>query len=241
MITGLLKFAGRWVFRGVLVLIALVVALVLLQDRIFQAWAESRLEKETGLQVDLRHAEFSLRSGRVRFEGLKIYNPAAFGGTPFIDLEEFQAEVDQEALKQRKLHFRLLCINLAELTLVQDKQGRFNYEVIKEQMEQRKHGSKGGRDKKGEVSVPLTFEGIDTLNLTLGKVRSINLNYPDKPAETDLQVHDRVMTDIRTQADFQNKVLPVLLQGGVSFFYQFWQNSEGQKPQGKGFDILSFF
>ncbi len=223
-----LKFIGRWALRALILLVILAVALVLLKDRIFQSWVVSRLEKGTGLQVTLRAAEVNLLSGKVRFEGLKLFNPKEYGDTPFLNFEELQLEADRVEMKQRKLHFRLLLINLTELNIVEDKAGKLNLQAIKEQVDRIKKESKPGKSKGDDdkPESPMEFIGIDTLHLTLGKVRKISLNYPDKPVETDLAVRDQVMKDIRTQEDFQNKVLPVLLRGGVAVIYQIWMDAQ---------------
>jgi hypothetical protein len=226
---GLLKFAGKWALRGLILLVICVVALVLLKDRIFQSIVHSRLEKSTGMKVSLRHAEVELFSGKMRFEGLRFFNPSEFGGTPFIDLEQLELEMDRSALKQRQIYFHLLHINLTQLNIVEDKQGRLNLQVIKELLEHKNEGAKPGKSSDGKVELPMKFTGVETLKLSLGKVRKTNLNYPDKPVDTDLAVREQVMTNIKTQEDFQNKVLPVLLRGGVAVVYQIWRESEGRR------------
>ncbi len=226
MITRILKFTGRWALRAVIVLVVLVVALVMLKDRIFQSWVVSRLEDGTGLQVSLKHAEVDFFSGKVRFEGLKLFNPVEFGTSAFIHFEELHVEADRAAFKQRRLQFRLLLINLAELNIVEDKGGKLNLQAIKEQIDRKQKESKPGKTSDDKPELPMEFGGIDTLKLTLSKVRKINLNYPDKPVETNLDIRDQVMTDIKTQEDFQNKVLPVLLRGGVAVIYQIWMDSK---------------
>lgn len=225
-IIRILKFTGRWAFRAVIVLVVLVAALVLLKDRIFQSWVVGRLEDGTGLQVSLKRAEVDIFSGRVRFEGLKLYNPTEFGTSAFIHFEELQVEADRAAFKQRRLQFRLLLINLAELNIVEDKGGQLNLQAIKEQIDRKQKEAKPGKPSDDKPKLPMEFGGIETLKLTLSKVRKINLNYPDKPVETDLDIRDHVMTDIKTQEDFQNKVLPVLLRGGVAVIYQIWMESK---------------
>lgn len=226
MIIRILKFTGKWALRAFILLVVLVVALILLKDRIFQSWVKSRLEDRTGLKVDLRQAGFEISSGRVRLEGLKLYNPPEYGGAPFIHFEDLQIQLDRKALKQRELQFRLLLINMAELNIVEDKNGKLNLQAIKEQLDRKQKESKPGNSKDDEPDVPMKFGGIETLNLTLGKVRKVDLNYPDKPTETELDVRGQVMKDIKTQDDFQNKVLPVLLRGGVAVVYQIWMDSK---------------
>lgn len=228
-IIRILRFTGRWALRAVILLVVLVVALVLLKDRIFQSWVENRLEQGTGLEVTLRHAEVDLFSGKVRFEGLKLYNPTEFGPSAFIHFEELHVEADRAALKQRRLQFRLLLINLTELNIVEDKQGKLNFQSIKEQIDRKQKESKPGKTKDDDgPELPMEFGGIEKLTLTLGKLRKINLNYPDKPVETDLGIRDEVMTDIKTKEDFQNKVLPVLLRGGIAAVYQIFSESKRQ-------------
>ena len=223
---GLLKFIGRWVFRGFIVLVILVTALILAKDRIFRSVVEKRLQESTGLKVTLRAAEFELLTGKMRFDGLRMANPAEFGDSLFLDLEQLELEMDRGSLKKRELYFRLLHINLSQLTIVEDKQGRLNLQAIRSQLEARSKESKPGKEKGSDnkPSLPFKFSGVETLKLSLGKVRKINLNYPDKPVDTDLGVQNQVMKDIKTQEDFQNKVLPVLLRGGIAAVYQIWRN-----------------
>lgn len=218
----MIKFIFKWGGRLLVVLVVVVAALLLLQDRLFRAWLEARIERDTGLEVSLRHAEFRLRRPLVRLEGLRIYNPAGFGDSVLFDLEELHVEVSRDRLRQRQLHFPDLRLNLAQVNLVEDRDGRLNLRILADQLKQRQAAEEQRSARAGKPSVPLTFAGIDSLTLTLGKVRSTNLRYPDKPAETDLGVRGEVIRDIKDREDLQNKLLPLLLRSSLSALWQLW-------------------
>ena len=62
----------------------------------------------------------------------------------------------------------------------------------------------------------LEFEGLDTLNLTLGKIIQTDLGQTRPPREFDFRVKNRIITELKTEQDVQSKLVPVFVRAGIA-------------------------
>lgn len=208
-----MKFLLKWAFRGFLVLLVLLGILILSFDAIVTSLTESRLRKQTGLEVRLGRLELRPWSGRVRAEKLVIYNPAEFGGGPLVDVPELHVEYDPALAKERKLHLNVLRFHLAELNIVVDKSGQSNLDGVRRTVERIRRGERLAR-----TNAPLEFAGLDRLNLTLGKGTWTDLRHSGTPREFDLGIRNEVLVDMKEPKDLVAKLTPVLVRAGLAFF-----------------------
>ncbi len=208
-----MKTLFRWAFRLFILFIVLVVAGILLLDTIAREFVEYELGKDTGLEVKVGHVSVGLLHPIVTIENLVIYNKAEFGGSPFIELPELHVEYDLDALRSRQLHCKLLRFNLAQLNLVEDKQGRRNFESLM---------ALSGMQPKGHPPAASAswqkygFSVIDKLNLSLGKATYLHMKQPDKVDELKLNVNHQVFTNIKTEQDFSGALLMAFLKSGAN-------------------------
>ena len=232
-----IRFLLRWTFRLLLVLLVLLVAGVLLMDTIVKSVLENRIREQSGRDVKIGSLKLSLLNSRVTIENFKLYNTADLGGGPFLDMPEIHVELDRAALARRQLHFKLIRLHLAELNLVQSAAGRtnlgplppFDASVLTNQGPR----TAGNRDDK------LEFAGIDTLNLTLGKIKQTDLKQPANSREFALGVTNEVISDIRDGRDLQVKLLPLLLRTGGPILFQLFGNLPALPPPPAAPDILA--
>ncbi|MCP5520223.1 MAG: hypothetical protein H7A46_01590 [Verrucomicrobiales bacterium] len=187
-----MKFLFRWIFRLVVLITLLVMGLLLLKNTILEEVVEGELAAATGLRVSMDRLEAGILKPTLTMEGLRFYNPAEFGGAPFVHLREFHMEYDRTALARGRLTFRLLRLDLEELTLVEDTSGRWNYEVVGDQINQLAAGR----------TEPLDFGGIDMLNLSIGTVKRYRMSAPNEVRTLDFHLHDELFPGLRTPADF---------------------------------------
>src|SRR4051794_20756716 len=159
-----MKFLFRWAFRLFILLLVLVVAGILLFDSIAKAVTEYRIKKQTGLDVKIGKMEVGLFNSKVTIEHFIIYNSAEFGGSPFIDMPELHVEYDRNALIANKLHCKLVRFNLAQVNVVENKEGKTNLELLEKRVQQATPSVSTNKSS----SANMQFTGIDTLNLTLG-------------------------------------------------------------------------
>jgi uncharacterized protein involved in outer membrane biogenesis len=206
-----MRFLFRWAFRLFLILVVLVVALVLVKDSLLKAFAEARIRSETGLDVRIGKLEAGLLSPSVTIENLRIYNTAEFGGSPLIDLPELRLEGDGGSLASRKLHFKLVRLHLNEVNIVENKDGRTNIVGILAGLEKMTStNSRGARVAGWE------FTGIDTLNLSLGKLKYVSMKKPGKTAEVDIGLRNEIITNVRSAAELSSVIISAALRKGIT-------------------------
>ena len=234
-----IKFVFRWLFRLLILLLVLAVAFILLLDTIAKEVVEGRLRNETGMEVRIGSVSVGLMSPVFTVENLKLYNTAEFGGSPFLDLPEFHAEYDRGLLFSHKLHYKLLRISLAELIVVRNRAGKTNVRALEEHQEKARHAA--GTSKTSEGS-SYKFAGIETLNITLGKARLLNMDAPSQPWDLPLNVRNKIVTGIRTDKELSDACYVILLEAGAKPLLEFVSDSRtpgtnahpaGPDPAGK--------
>ncbi len=198
----------KWIVGIVVVLLLLAIGALLALDPLARKAVEVGITKNTGLDTKIGNLEIGVFSPKLTIESFKIYNSAAFGGSPLLDLKELHVEYDREALKEQKLHLKMLRLHLNEVTIVRSVDGKLNIGALSKP-------KPPGAPKKTEVEVggkKHEFAGIDVLNLSLGKLRYVDMKEPDKATEASLGIQNEVITDIKTEEDLRNKMLPLLLK-----------------------------
>jgi uncharacterized protein involved in outer membrane biogenesis len=180
----MIKWLLKWVCRLVLLLVLLAVILVLSLDSLVRSAVEQRIRTKTGLDARIGRLTVGLLSPEVTAENIRIFNSAEFGGTPFLDLPEVHLEYDRLALLRSKLHLTLLRINLAEVDIVKSDKGRTNVLTLKTTTRTKSH-----------PAARFDFAGIDVLNLSIGKVRFIDLKNPGQTHERIFGIQNRVYAD----------------------------------------------
>jgi len=187
-----MKFLVRWTLRLLVILVVLAVALVLLKDIMLKELTQSRLRVATGLGVEIEQVNLALFSPTLTIRGLRLFNPPEFGASTFIDVPEMHFEYDRRALAKRELHLLLVRLSLAEVNIVEDGTGKSNLEAIQSLLKRRPPP---------ESLVDLHFAGIDTLNLSVGRLRRYALLTPEKVEITPLNLQNEVFTGLKSERD----------------------------------------
>lgn len=210
-----MRFLFRWAFRLFLVIVILVVALVLLKDTLLKSYLESRVRAETGMDVKIGKLEVGLFSPTLTIEDFKLYNAAEFGGSPLLDVPEFHLECDAAALASQRLRAKLVRAHVRELNIVESQTGRTNVNNWMAGLEQLASENGPGKTINGTQ-----FAGIDTLNLTLGKIKYSSLKRPGKFSEVDLGLKNQIFTNVQSFADLYSLLVKILFQKGISISSQ---------------------
>jgi hypothetical protein len=121
----------------------------------------------------------------------------------FVDMPELHVEYNRGAVFQGDLHLRLLRLNLTEVNIVESKAGQKNLEMLTALQKERAQGTQRGLD----------FTGIDTLNLTIGTLRHMDMNKPNrKPAVINVDFKNRILTDVKSGSDLTGVLTEVALK-----------------------------
>ena len=194
-----MKTLIKWLVRMALSLFVLVVVLlvagILLKDTIAKAIAERNLRDNTGMDAKISKLEVNLGTPTVNLEGLKLYNRPEFGGSTFLDLPELRIEYVPGDFREGKLHFKTVRLNLAEVHVVKNKDGQTNIDMLQKESKKKASGQKDKTDKPG-----VDFGGIDTLYLTVGRIRITDELDPRNNAVIDVGIKDEVGRNLKDEA-----------------------------------------
>ncbi|HUS33980.1 MAG TPA: hypothetical protein VM680_01390 [Verrucomicrobiae bacterium] len=206
----MIKFIFRWAFRLLILAIVIVVALILLKDTIIKNIAESQIRKSTGMDVKIGAMHVGLTRPVFNVENFVLYNTAEFGGGTFIDVPDLYMELVPDA-KKGEMRFKIVRMNVRELNIIENLQGRTNITSVTGALDTLQKNRTNSNDK--------IFKGIDTLNLTVGKIRYINMRAPKRNQEFNLALQNEVVLNVRTWEDMAAIMFKVLLRAGVAIYF----------------------
>lgn len=198
----------KWTWRVLLVLILLAGLAFMLRDQIIKGILERQLTTETGLPATVGRLDIKLRAHQITVQNLTLHNLPEFGRTVFASLPEIHLDYDPEALRRKQLHLHLVRFNLSELNVVRNAAGRTNVIVLMDHVNRLEEARK---NKKPVID----FTGIDTLNLSLGLFRYVDMAEPRKSQELNIALKNEVAENVRSPADLQRMVLRIALRNGA--------------------------
>jgi len=189
----------RRLMGALLVLGVALTGLILAKDPICKTLAQRSLHECTGLRAEIGHIRMTFGSGAFQVRDLKLYNAPEFGGSLLADVPELLVDLDALQVADGILHFRNLKLNLAELNVVKNAQGRLNLEGVEKAMREHLHRKKRKKGEKFEFE----FGGIDQAQLTLGRIAYQDLQKPSQSRAIDLAITDEVVSGLKTEEDLQ--------------------------------------
>ena len=200
-----LRIALKILLGGLAVLITLLVVGLLSFDWIVKRTIQSRVNASGVAEVEIGSLNIGLLRPHLEVRNLKVFGQSQFGGVQILHLPELRVEYDRDAFKAQELKLRLLRIRLNELTLVDGFAGGDT------NMFQRLQGYSelivAYTNRLSEVTNRLdlasaqrignaTFTGLDRLELTVGRVRFLDMKDPLSEKVATLNINRRVMTNI---------------------------------------------
>ena len=205
-----MKKLFKWLFRLALVLVLLIVLLVLLRDPIAKALVERRIRQQTGLPVKIGKLSVGLRQPTLSIENFKLGNSPAFGGSTFIDVPLLRVQYDLSALRARRIHLNTVLLNLGELHIVQNKNGRTNLQALQERQKQKASASASGES-------GVEFTGIDTLRLTIGRLKFSSDKNSALNKETYVGYKNETVKNVKSLKDLEPLIARISLEKDVDF------------------------
>lgn len=201
----------RWSFRLAIVLVLLVVALLLLKDELLRRLAQRQIRAQTGLPVEIGHLHVGFTEPVFTMRGFKLFNRPEFGGGILVHVPELHVEYYPDSLRSGRLRFRQLRLDLAELNLVRSAQGQTNVTDFLEQV-----ADEGRKALQRRGAPPeLGFAGVDTLQLSLGTIRYVDLGNPARNRTAHFALRDLEIENIRDEDDLYGVAAIVLLRSRV--------------------------
>ena len=208
-----MKWLLKWLFRLFLLAVVLVVILLLSLNSILRAVMEHRIRTQTGMDAEIGKFSASLVEPTVEIQNLRLFNPPSFGGTPFLNIPEIHVEYDRAALARHEIHLTLIRFNLGELDIVKNEAGQTNIFALGLPASTRtpEAGSAAAELKK---QTGYDFKSIDVLNVSIGKVRFIDLKDQRNNREQTIGIDDLPVKNVKSATDLAGLAVLVALRGG---------------------------
>ena len=229
-----MKCFFKWLFRLFIALVALVVVMIVVlllsYNSILRVVIEHNIRAQTGMDAEIGSVNLALTSPTIKIQKFKLYNSRDFGGTPFLDIPEIYVEYDRAALARQEIHITLMRFNLGELDIVKNQAGQTNIFALGLKLPAKKSG--GGQPAINfKKETGYDFTGIDSLNVSVGSIKFIDLKNPQNNRAQVIGVDNCVTPNVKSPADLAPLVAIIVLRSDGFF------NSlvDEKKP---GFDIL---
>jgi hypothetical protein len=216
-----MKFIFKWLFRLFILAVVLIVVFFLSLNSILRVWIEHNIRAQTGMDAEIGTFSLGLAAPEITITDFKLFNPASFGGTPFLDIPEIHVEYDRAALARRELHLTLVRFNLGELDIVKNEAGQTNiFSLAPPPPTARKTGGKISFSKQ----TGMDFTGIDVLNVSFGTAKFIDLQNQKNNRVQKIGIENCVMKNVKMPTDLAGLGLLVGLRSG-----DFFNSLTGQK------------
>ncbi len=118
----------------------------------------------TGLSVDMGGVDIGLLGTNIGVRNVKVFNPPGFPDKVMVQLPELFVDYDLSALAKGKVHLEMVRVNLAELTVVKNAEGKVNVNSLRPVQEQQ-----AAKEKKAAPAKQPQIQ-IDELHLKVGRV-----------------------------------------------------------------------
>lgn len=205
-----MKKLFKWVFRLFLVFLLLIVLLIVFLDPIAKAVTERRIRNQTGLPVKIGKLSIGLRQPTLSIQNLRIGNSPDFGGSIFIDIPLLQVQYDLTALRSRKIHLNTVLFNLAELHVVQDKDGKTNLQAAQERGKEKSFSPAFG-------GASVEFAGIDALTLAIGRLKFTSAKNEARNEEVYVGYKNETVKNVRSFKDLEPLIARIRLEKKIQF------------------------
>ncbi len=194
----------KWVLIVTLIIVAVTVGLFLLRDKIAKTAMEQQIREQTGMDVKIGKLSTKLLSPIASIQNLTLYNTAEFGGTQFLNIREMQIEFDREALVHREIHFKLLKLHIAELSVVKNDLGQTNIVAMV--------AAAKLKSTKGMVH----FKGIEVANFSISKISYLDLKNQKNNRQLIVNLQNQVFRNLNTPGDFYSAFVLIWHSKGES-------------------------
>lgn len=209
-----MKTFQSWFFKILwwltFVVVFLVIIVVANREWFAKQMVEQQIRTATGMEPEIGDLAFNVMDPNVTLTNFRLYNPAEYGGTLFLDVPELHIEYDRAALRRREFHFTLVRVNLREVDVVKNEAGVTNIMSFVNSLAPRKSG--GGR-----TFAPLngfSFTGIDVLNLSVGTAKFVNLKDQHQNRMAVLNIQNQIYTNVVSSANLRGLSGLLWLRGG---------------------------
>jgi uncharacterized protein involved in outer membrane biogenesis len=174
--------------------VVLIFGLILAKDLLIKSVVKVAASKVLGAPVHIGGLSFGILNQSIRIKDFRVSNPDGFPKGILIDIPEAGVDYDLSQLMKGNLHLRTLILNLKEMNVVKNKEGKFNLSFLK--VAEKKDPAAPPKNKEPQKTIPMQ---IDVAKLNLGKVTITDHTREPASVQTiDINVKDKTYNNIKS-------------------------------------------
>jgi len=177
-----------------LVIFVIFVVFIIVKNPLVKSLVILGTKQVTGVKATIDKFSFGILSQSVQIKGFKLHNPKGFPKEPFIDISEISVKCNVFSIFKKKLHIKLLVLDLKEMVVVRNKEGKLNVDELKVSQQEKKSKAKETKKKRSK-QMPMK---IDEVRLNMGKVivKDYSQGEPPSIQVYDIGVKDKVYRNL---------------------------------------------
>ena len=152
-----------------IIVLAVVVLIVLstVKNTIAQTLISGAISSAVHAPVQIGSTHVGLIAAKIDIKNLRVYNPSGFPDKQMIDVPRIFIDFDPSALFKGQAHFKEVKLDLKEMVVVRNKDGKLNVDSVKPTADQKKESKEQAKPSPGKKASKLM---IDKLSISIGQV-----------------------------------------------------------------------
>jgi hypothetical protein len=192
------------------IILGFIIALIVVKNIFLGSIVASATTMVTGAPTKISSFSISFLKQYVDIKGFRMYNPPGFPKEILVDIPEIRVDLDVHALLKKKLHLKKVILDLNEVTVIRNKEGKLNVDSLKVAQAGEKKGP--AKAEKPTEQMPLQ---IDELYLNLGRVisKDYSKGEPPKIEAYELNLKNKTFKNITSAQQLVTLILSESLKG----------------------------
>ena len=155
------------IVKNIILAVVVVLALGFFKNGLAQSILTGTMSSVAHVPVRIGGVDLSFLSASIRIKNLEVHNPSGFSDKLMASIPQIFIDFEPSELFKGRAHFKEVRLDLKELTVIKDKNGRLNVDAVKPTEKQKNEAKQKAKAPAGSKPPKLL---IDKLSLSIGKV-----------------------------------------------------------------------
>jgi len=185
------------IVKSIIVVGVVLFVLILAKNLLIQSILGTSISRAAHVPVSIGNTDVSFLKSSIRLKEIRVKNPSGFKESLMLHMPLIAINFDLPAFFKGTAHFQEIRLNLAEVVVVKNKDGKLNIDAVKPKDADKAKQQKAREDSKAKGKAPKLM--IDKLYLTIGRVvyKDYSSGGKEPAVQTfDINIKDRVYTNI---------------------------------------------
>jgi hypothetical protein len=192
-----IRILFKWSFRLLVLVVLTLTVVVVGRNTFLRLLLEQRIQAATGFETTVGRAYLECTRPVLRFQHVRLFNPAALEGEPFLDILEGKVTYGFIDLFSRRFRVRRLELNIGDVRLVRVAPGHSTQALVARQ------GAPGAPRVAPVLVEPFGYAGVDHLLLTVQRYTYHDRVDPLRSQRLALNIRDLSVHRLRTRNDWE--------------------------------------